>query len=266
MRKVGRIYSADVSGRFLLILFVFAAIFATAGVTAINRYVDLYFENQALKLKIARLSRSLDEYQFQSQVLNQYNQLVSELNKVEQNGPDTPGEAPGDQPPAADGAQAAAEPPADSTATAPAETAPADAVAQDNGPEPAAEVRTPENSPVDAVELNLTPENKNTVLNFKFRLSNVTETNKSIAGYLVVVLVNNKVDPPVLASYPDVSFKDGLPADYRQGTQFSISYGKTVRGKITKLTRAQDFTQAWIYVYSQDGKLILRKLLNSEHG
>jgi uncharacterized membrane-anchored protein YitT (DUF2179 family) len=47
MRKVGRVYSADVSARFLLFFFLFMLVFTVASIIVINRFVDLYFENSA---------------------------------------------------------------------------------------------------------------------------------------------------------------------------------------------------------------------------
>jgi hypothetical protein len=100
---------------------------------------------------------------------------------------------------------------------------------------------------------------------FHLSLSNVHPDNKSISGHIFVLLANPGQDPPQVAPYPEVELENGTPSDWRKGTQFQISYGKTVRGEVKGLENAREYTQAWVYVYSQDGTLLLRKLLKADH-
>jgi len=239
MRKLGRIYSADVSAKYLLVLLIFAIVFAVVAVLIINRYVDLYFENRELHNKTARLSRLVEEYKFQSQVSAQYNRLARELNQTEEKKPlsDQGGET-----------QASKE------ETVKEEPRTGESIVRPD-------LKTPENPPVDAVNFSVKPEKNNTALSFQFELQNIHPGNRNISGYIVVVLVNDRTDPPRLAVYPDVEFKNGVPVDYKKGTQFSISYGKIVQGQVDKLENAQDFNQAWVFIYNDQGKLLQYKLL-----
>jgi len=244
MRKLGRIYSADVSAKYLLVLLIFAMVFAVFAVLIINRYVDLYFESRELRHKTARLSRLVEEYKFQSQVLTQYNRLASELNKVEQKKPFS---APTSEP-----------------QTPEEEAVKAEVRTGESTIKP--ELKIPDKPPVDAVNFSIKPEKNNTALSFQLELQNIHPANRNISGYLVVALVNAQVNPPRLAVYPEVEFKNGAPADYKKGTQFSISYGKIVQGQVDKLENAQDFNQAWVFIYDDEGKLLQYKLLKIKNG
>ncbi len=266
MRKVGRIYSLDVSARFLVVFGLFALVFAVVAVLAINQYINLSYQNRELRARVDKLTRSLEEFQFQSQVLSHYNVLVSELNKVEQGkqGKD-----------ALPGSQEAAAPAAGNAGSTPSvtEPEPVDDASDRNADEPAGQAEalaaaapdTPENPPIDVTDFSVDPEKGGKALRFKLSLRNIDPGNKAVAGYLTLVLVNQKDNSAAVATYPEVDIKDGLPADFRKGTQFSISYGKTVRGRIEKLEDAGNFTEGWVFVYSQDGKILLKKNLKADN-
>lgn len=244
MRKVGRIYSADVSGRYIFLLAVFAVVFAVLSVMVINRFADLYFENQRLQRQVTRMTRALDKRGFQSQVVNQYHLLASELSKTDQKSlPQTsePDKVPTPVPPQ----------------TRPDRTAAAEPV-QETSPQ------APENPPVDADNLYLRAESSGAALRFRFHLRNIHPENKTVTGYLFTILTNPKTSPPTQAVYPEVELKDGEPANYRRGIQFSIRHGKMVQGRISGLTQAGGFTEADVCAYSEDGRLMMKKRLALE--
>lgn len=249
MRKVGRIYSADVSGRYLFLLAVFAVVFAVLSVMVINRFADLYFENQRLQRQVTRMTRTLDKREFQSQVVNQYHLLASELNKTDQK----------KQPQAPGAGKVSASAPA-LVPTEPEEPAGAAEPTQKTSPE------TPENPPVDAENLYLRAESGGRALRFRFHLRNIHPGNKTVTGYLFAILTNPGTSPATRAVYPEVELKDGEPVNYRRGIQFSIRHGKMVQGRISGITQASGFTEAHVCAYSEDGGLMMKKRLTLEDG
>ena len=247
MRKIGRIYSADASAGWLIFFFVFMASFTVLSVMAINWASDLFWENRDLKEQLRRTTRALEEYQFQSQVLFQYQQLVEELNKTEVSNEDKP---------LVEAAKPETEIEQSAEEQEPVGEEEAGLAAKNEG------VGT---SPIEASKLTVQSENGNTALRFQFSLRNVHPDNKGVSGYLFIVMANTKTDPPVLIPYPDVDLENGDPVNYKKGTLFSIRYGKTVRGKVKNLSNASDFSQAWVFAYSEDGELILKSLLTAQN-
>ncbi len=89
-------------------------------------------------------------------------------------------------------------------------------------------------------------------LNFSFVLDNTTEDGSLLRGYLFVVLKRQTNDK--LSSFPEVVFKDGLPADYHQGDRYAIRRFKGYRGALEYTPDARILE---ILVYSDTGKLIV---------
>ena len=260
MRKTGRMYSVDVSPKMLAVGGVFFLIFMVLSVAVINRFTDLYLENKKLLQRVERLTQTVDDYQYQSQVLTQYQKLVDELNKVDQKKDTVEAEATKKGLAGGEGVSAA---PKDE---------PTGPVAQADGPtvETAADtmaaiVPTPAQPPLDVEKLSLVPDEGTDTVSFQFILNNIDPKNKTISGYLFIVLTNSSTNPPRLAAYPEVELKDGLPADYKKGTLFSIRHGKTVKGQIEHLDKAIDYQHAWILAFSEGGELLMKKHLSSEN-
>lgn len=253
MRKVGKIYRVNVSGRMLLFFFLFMLAFTILSVMVMNRYVKLYFEKQDLAAQLTEANRELKELQFGSQVLSQYKELAKVMDETEaKEAKETETET--QPPPPAPEEAKPAEP--EAAAPAAAETS----APEDTGPKP------PENSPVDAVKLTLFAENNGSAVRFQYSLTNIHPDNKTVAGYLFIVLVNDKMNPPGLAPYPEVPLENGNPTDYKKGTAFSIRHGKTVRGVVDNLSDGANYNKGWVFAYSEEGELILKKLLPSENG
>ena len=247
MRKVGKIYRFNVSGRMLVIFFLFMLAFTALSVLVINRYAELYFENQTLMEQLAEANRTLKELQFGSQVLAQYKELAKVMDETEAK------EAQESEP-------EMESPPEEEKPTEPAAPVEEKPAPEEAGPKP------PENPPVDAVKLSLDPENSGSAVRFQYSLTNIHPENKAVTGYLFIVLVNDKLNPPGLAAYPDVDLKNGNPTDYKKGTAFSIRHGKTVRGRVENLSDGANFDKGWVFAYSEEGELLMKKLLPSENG
>jgi hypothetical protein len=260
MRKTGRMYSVDVSPKMLAVGGVFFLIFMVLSVAVINRFTDLYLENKKLQQRVERLTQTVDDYQYQSQVLTQYQKLVGELNKVDQKKDTVDSEATKKGVAAGDGVSAAPkEEPTGPKASADGSTVETAADTM------AAIVPAPSQPPIDVEKLSMVPDEGTDKVSFQFVLNNIDPKNKTISGYLFIVLTNNSTNPPRLAAHPEVELKDGLPVDYKKGTLFSIRHGKTVKGQIEHLDKALDYQHAWILAFSEGGELLMKKHLSSEN-
>ena len=116
------------------------------------------------------------------------------------------------------------------------------------------------------MDLSVNPESNDTAIRFQFHLRNIHPENKTVTGYLIVVLTNPNTTPPEMAAYPGVNLNEELQANYKKGTLFSIRHGKMVKGRVSNLTNAKDFTQAWVYVFSEKGEPLYKSLLETHDG
>lgn len=258
MKKVGKVHSMKVSGRFFAVVGLFAVVFIVASVLVMNNYLNLYYENRELKQKLKMAAQVIKERKYQSNVLSQYNQLVNELNKTEQGG-DAGDEQTKD-------AEVKVAQPLKKDQPVNEEKKDEQAKPDENAGREKPEAVGPENPPVDAVKLSLVAE-KNDSVRFQYSLLNVEEgSKKAVNGHIFIIIDNGQGADPLIASYPVVKFENGLPADYKKGTQFSIKHGKTVKGRIDKVKSPADVKDARVIVFSEDGKLLLNKLISAENG
>ena len=98
-----------------------------------------------------------------------------------------------------------------------------------------------------------------------FNLVNVHEENKSINGYVHIIAVNKKSDPPQSWTYPKVALQNGIPIDYKRGQLFLIKHFKTIRGEYFLSSGADLPSSIRILVYDQSGKMLLQKEFEVEN-
>jgi hypothetical protein len=273
MRHTGRMYTMDVSGRILLIGLLFALVFVVVSVLVINRYAELFTENIRLRAQLKSMTQTLDGFQYKSQVLTQYNQLVSELNKVDQKTevpllaePSTIEEIEDPEAETLTGIEASGDMTAEETTMETEQGEGSEEQVAEPTPSLIGGPEAPENPTVDADKLSLLTEDNGKAIRFQYILSNIHPENKAVSGYLFIILANEKNDPPVLAPFPEVEMTDGEPAAFKKGTAFSIRHGKTVRGRLKNLEDADKFDQAWVFAYDDEGNLLMKKRLNPENG
>ena len=300
MRRVGRLYSTDVSIRFLVLAGVFSVVYLVVSIIAISRWSELSLENRDLRERIAELSIKVDNYQEQTKILTQYQQLMGEMkkNSTDLKPPQETTAQPGDvAAPASDSQDGPVEvagtdeqtqtqtqikepdssPPQTNHADEKFEQnqAQAQAQAQEPDPQPKPDPK-PEPKPepdlttidppvVDATNLNLSSYNQGKGVKFKYSLKNIHPDNQPVTGYLFMVLENKSKTPHTYYSYPDVEIKNGNPADPKEGTLFSIKHGKTVRGTIGNLPGDEDYDYGWVFAYAEDGELLMKKRLDSQN-
>jgi hypothetical protein len=98
-----------------------------------------------------------------------------------------------------------------------------------------------------------------------FNLVNVHEGHKSANGYVHIIALNKKSDPPQLWTYPKVALRNGIPIDYKRGQLFLIKHFKTIRGEYFFSSSAELPSSIKVLVYNQSGKLILQKEFEVEN-
>lgn len=245
VRGLGQIRRTHVWGFYLFAISVFLTIFIVISIFIINDYADLRRENQDLRRKNSKLARLVKKYKIQSQLDRQYPLLARELSRAEQT----------DRPALNTKADGSSED--RSVSESAAVTAQSEDSKKAGKGTPAAK-----KPPVSVAKLTLTADKTRRTLGFSFSLKKISTETDPVSGYMIIVLVNSKADPPILSPFPaSVKLTNGEPANYRQGQQFAIRRGKTVRGTIKKISNPEKFDQAIIFSYSPRGELLVKETL-----
>ncbi len=245
IRGLGQVRRTHVWGFYLSAISIFLPIFIVISLFIINDYTDLRRENKDLLRKNSKLARLVKKYKIQSQLDRQYPLLARELSQAEQTV----------RPVLNTKADGSSEDRTVSESTA-VTAQPKDTKKKGKGT-PA--VKKP---PVSVAKLTLTANKNQRTLGFSFSLKKISTDTSPVSGYMMIVLVNSKANPPTLSPFPtSVKLSNGEPANYRQGQQFAIRRGKTVRGTLKKINNPEEFDQAIIFAYSLKGELLLKKTL-----
>lgn len=98
------------------------------------------------------------------------------------------------------------------------------------------------------------------LLQYEFIVRNTDPEGSRLKGYTFVVLKPDKgsKEPPVVA--PSTRLKDGNPLVSKEGQYFSIMKYKPVRGTFADTQAIEPFKTATIYVYSDNGDLLLEQV------
>ncbi|MFB3926074.1 MAG: hypothetical protein ACE14T_08465 [Syntrophales bacterium] len=111
---------------------------------------------------------------------------------------------------------------------------------------------------VEQIKIKFHPEDSS--FRFQFTLGVRESKRDRASGYVFLVL---KSDRPQYESsvqvFPAVELKNGRPSNYRQGEHFSILRHKLIKGVIKKITDPGIYSTAVIFVFSEDGALLLEK-------
>ncbi|MBW1708933.1 MAG: hypothetical protein JRG97_06710 [Deltaproteobacteria bacterium] len=245
MRSLGKVHSLRVSGRYILVFGLFLLFFIVVSIIVINRYVDLYIENEALLEENVKLSRLVSDHRLKAQLANQYQLLIEELNQF-----DPPSEP-------ASAKKVLAQQQAPATATPSKKASQKIPVVKQTVKRPPASSKKPL---VDVSELILRTDEASQNLRFSFNLRKISDEIDLVSGYMIVILENHKVSPAALATFPaSIKVVNGVPTNFRRGQQFAIRHGKIVKGIIHKVSDAKAFTKATIFAYSFKGELLLKK-------
>ncbi len=104
-----------------------------------------------------------------------------------------------------------------------------------------------------------------THINVSFRLYKLTNGARPAEGYVHLLALNEKHDPPILGNWPSTRLKDGMPEDFKAGEPFLIkkSY-RTIRGKFAFPNPETLPEVIRILVYDKQGRILLDKKVPCE--
>lgn len=99
----------------------------------------------------------------------------------------------------------------------------------------------------------------NNVLSYSFKVTNAGPDNAPVSGYTFAILKPDPGEPSSWISNPKTTLVNGMPKYFKKGEYFSINRYKTTRGRFEKLPELNSLTIITILVFSNDGKLILKR-------
>jgi hypothetical protein len=94
---------------------------------------------------------------------------------------------------------------------------------------------------------------------YSFLLKNKTSKNVPASGYIFLILKSDGSGAERWLSYPQTNLSNGVPQNFRDGDPFSITRHKIIAKDIS-IQHVYD--SASIFVFSDDGKLVLREIFN----
>lgn len=100
---------------------------------------------------------------------------------------------------------------------------------------------------------------------FQFALENIDREGGRIAGYSFVVFKPAEGSGEPIRSFPWSPLKNGMPAIFKRGQYFAIAHFKFVRGTLTDVTTIHRFKTATVYVYSENGDLLVKKVFEVDN-
>jgi hypothetical protein len=233
MQGLGQIRRTHASGRFLLVVAVFLLLYVIASLFIINDYAELRSKSQDLSRENSKLTRLVKKYKIQSQLDRQYPLLAKELNQADR-----------------------------LALSMNTNSAFEDEIVTENETEKGEEIQTAKTPSVGVTTLKLTADKKLRTVNFSFDLKKTSADRDLVSGYMIIVLANSKTDPPILSPFPaSVKLNGDEPVNYRQGQQFAIRHGKTVKGVVKEVNNPEGFDRAIVFVYSPQGESLFRESL-----
>lgn len=257
MRRFGRTRTARVSPRYLVIFAIFVIAYLVLSLFLINNYSKLSHENELLKNRNDKLAQKVKEYRVKGEFASQYRDLVEELKRAENDIDSTVEEEAKTPAPAQSEDQALVEK---------VETVEADGSdqAKENPP------LVKKDDPIHVSGLVLEPRPESNSIQFSFNLRKVDTKLDMVSGYMIIVLENRKLFPPVAAPFPaSVKLSNGEPVNYRRGQQFKIRFGKIIKASLSEIQNPTQYNAATVYAYSSSGDLIMKDTIfvnNSGNG
>jgi hypothetical protein len=93
----------------------------------------------------------------------------------------------------------------------------------------------------------------------KFELVNISKSDLTISGYVFVILKNENFSEQHWMIAPSSQISDGKPLSPLSGQFFSIMRFKPVTIKFPQISSTGMLDLAEVYVYAEDGELVLKK-------
>ena len=98
-------------------------------------------------------------------------------------------------------------------------------------------------------------------LRVRFNIRNIKKGPGEISGRIFLVLKPSSGTEDDWIVVPKAAIKDGAPADFKRGQYFSISRFKPVRFTIKSPSNFQDLSSAAVYIFSDEGQIIYKDLI-----
>jgi len=93
-------------------------------------------------------------------------------------------------------------------------------------------------------------------LNVSFRLTSTQPGDRTVGGYVHIIAENNSSDPPRYWAYPQQKLVNGIPENFRRGHLFSMTRHKLIQGKINIGSDSQYPSAVKVLIYDEAGTLI----------
>lgn len=120
------------------------------------------------------------------------------------------------------------------------------------------ELPVPEASIVDISHFTIRRRDNDSI-SYSFRVNNIDSGNAPVSGYTFAILRSRMKDPSSWIINPKTNLVNGLPQYFKTGEYFSIQRYKTTRGRFERIPGQMKPDIITILVFSNDGKLILKK-------
>jgi cell division protein FtsB len=93
-------------------------------------------------------------------------------------------------------------------------------------------------------------------LDLRYRLVAARSARKPLAGHVIVVFKGDGLEPERWLAMPRVDLSKGRPSGRQKGFTFSISHSKAFAHSIPAPASLPAYTQAVVYVFSNEGQLL----------
>ncbi len=262
MSGVGRVRKFRVATWVLWTAALFLALYLVGSILVINGYVRLIQKGDEVARELDRLragEKELKKKLFKSeQTISFLRDYIASLSKEKKNS--SKGKKVARQPLAKVGPRAKEKaPPPKRTETAQEQQAAQKKQALAKGsPTPPSGGTQPEKVPLEIRKFQASLARDH--IEVSFRLYRLKKGTKPAEGYVHLVAINHKHDPPYLGNWPKVKLVDGRPEPYHRGEPFVIkrSY-RTFKGKIPLSGKENMPTHIKVLVYDKDGNTLLEK-------
>jgi hypothetical protein len=115
----------------------------------------------------------------------------------------------------------------------------------------------PNNPPVAVQEMKVLRRAQGKGISVSFRLVNQFSQDYPVTGTIAMVAKNDAEQPPVYRVIPEMELQKGIPLRPEKGKGFEVKRHKFVEGYFPDSGSGESLKKLTIYVYSQNGKLIL---------
>jgi hypothetical protein len=125
-------------------------------------------------------------------------------------------------------------------------------------PPPVVQERPLPENPVDVQDVKI--EKKGSTITVSLKLVNNDPDERRVGGFVHLLAIADKVNPPQIWVYPREQLENGLPADYRKGQLFIIKRLRVIQGNIYLVPDGETPSNVKVLIYDQSGEIILEKV------